>query len=383
MKNNIFPLNIKRVKINNNRRKKLIKSDIIQEQEIQYAYNKNSKININKAKGCIYGVIVGDALGARYEFLEDFKVIDKINNDISSSPTGKLEIMGEGFFNVEKGQITDDSEMTLSLLKSLASTKEYNQKDVARKYIEWYKTKPIDIGRATHASLDTREMATDNEDMIKNSLEMNITSLSNGCLMRIAPIGLLSYNISINDLRILVNKECDLTHPNTICKEACYAYTLAIKFILEGNEKTKIYDKILSLIKIPRIQIILRDARYRAEPVYIIKDFSEETYVKTDDKKYQGYIGIALQNSFYELLNGTNFEDSLINILKRGGDTDTNLAIAGGLLGCYYSYENINKDWIDAVMNSKSKRYQMYPQLSPKMIDNYLQEIFRLLPGEV
>lgn len=45
-----------------------------------------------------------------------------------------------------------------------------------------------------------------------------------------------------------------------------------------------------------------------------------------------GYVGIALQTAYYELLNGSSFEQSLVDIMKRGGDTDTIGCIAGRFL---------------------------------------------------
>jgi len=344
-----------------------------------YSVKTDRKPDLEKIRGCIFGVLVGDALGARYEFLESYKVIGKIKEDIKVSKSQMYpDILGGGFFNVEPGQITDDSEMTICLLKSLSVTKKYNQKDVAKRYIDWYQTRPVDIGRSTKASLHTREIAIDNEDMIKNSLEMNITSLSNGCLMRISPLGLFSSKFTLEDTKSLINKECDLTHPNTICKDACYCYSLTIKFILEGMDKIEVYKKVINLARIPRVKIILRDAEKCPEPIYIIKDFGEETYVNTDDKKYQGYIGVALQNTFYEFLNGNDYDTSMMNILKRGGDTDTNLAIAGGILGCYYSLKSINKDWVQTVINNSKniKRYQNYSFLSPDTVDELIDNLF-------
>lgn len=42
------------------------------------------------------------------------------------------------------------------------------------------------------------------------------------------------------------------------------------------------------------------------------------------------------QSAFYELLHGTSFTKSLIAAISRGGDTDTNAAIVGALLGKVY-----------------------------------------------
>jgi ADP-ribosylglycohydrolase len=51
------------------------------------------------------------------------------------------------------------------------------------------------------------------------------------------------------------------------------------------------------------------------------------------DGSSQGWVLIALQNAFYELLHAGTVEDGLARTILRGGDTDTNAAIAGALLG--------------------------------------------------
>lgn len=45
----------------------------------------------------------------------------------------------------------------------------------------------------------------------------------------------------------------------------------------------------------------------------------------------------VFQSAFYELLHGKSFADSLVRAIQRGGDTDTNGAIVGALLGKFFT----------------------------------------------
>ncbi len=47
--------------------------------------------------------------------------------------------------------------------------------------------------------------------------------------------------------------------------------------------------------------------------------------------------------AFYYLNKQTSYNDALRDILLRGGDTDTNAAIVGGLLGAADGIDGINK----------------------------------------
>jgi ADP-ribosyl-[dinitrogen reductase] hydrolase len=46
-----------------------------------------------------------------------------------------------------------------------------------------------------------------------------------------------------------------------------------------------------------------------------------------------GWAKIAFQHAFYYLKNETTYDVAIKEILSKGGDTDTNAAIVGGLLG--------------------------------------------------
>jgi ADP-ribosyl-[dinitrogen reductase] hydrolase len=61
------------------------------------------------------------------------------------------------FFRKLAGQITDDSEMALSLASSLIRCQGFNQADVATAYVSWYASKPPDAGMATTVALSMRK----------------------------------------------------------------------------------------------------------------------------------------------------------------------------------------------------------------------------------
>lgn len=329
--------------------------------------------DIRRIRGSLYGLAIGDALGARYEFLYASGAKKKISDDMIDD---YVPILGEGPFNIEKGQVTDDTEMMISLLDAICKNNNYDQELVAKKYIRWFNTKPPDIGNTITRALFTRKKSKNASDMINNSKELNMTSLSNGLLMRICPLGILGAINKKTNLKKITSLEGDLTHPNPINKAGAYIYCLAIKMAIKGYDKKVIFDKIMVVAQdTPRLRIILSDAYVAPEPTYIIDDMKNEIYVNTDDIRYQGYLGVALQNTFYELLHGESYERSMIDIIKRGGDTDTNCAIAGGLLGAIYGIDNIDKRWLNSIKKADVKRYETYPFLSPKMIDKSIKKL--------
>lgn len=306
----------------------------------------------NRIYGALYGGCIGDALGVRYEFLNKIDVNRIIDIDITNN-NGDLTILGGGPFNLEPGQVSDDSELMLCLLHMFSVNKKYNQTMVIAEYHKWFSSSPPDIGK-------TIKRALQNQNVLETSKQYNQHSLSNGVLMRICPVAIYGVNISDKELYNTVCLESDITHPNDFVKECVYVYCLAIKYIIKGNSLDFVKNLLLSSIKDTRLLNILNDSFKFAEPCRIMEN-KEELLEYAESRKYMGYIGMALQSAFYELFNGTSFRTSLINIIKRGGDTDTNGCIAGYLLGAYYGYKNLDKDWLRTIKKAKYDRKDEYP----------------------
>ncbi|GAB4113664.1 MAG: hypothetical protein OHK0013_48960 [Sandaracinaceae bacterium] len=66
----------------------------------------------------------------------------------------------------------------------------------------------------------------------------------------------------------------------------------------------------------------------------------------------QGFVRVAFRLSFWELLHAPTLEAALIDVAAREGDTDTNGAIAGALLGALHGFEALPERWVRAVMGA-------------------------------
>lgn len=314
--------------------------------------------------GMIYGVCIGDALGGRYEFRSRSEIMDLLKKDMRDT---FLPILGGGVFNLEPGQVTDDAEMALELLVSLKAEGRYSQNKAAKRYIDWFQSNPVDYGRTINIAIKSFTLASQNaKDMKHNSKKFNTTSLSNGSLMRIAPVALLG-----DKALDAASKDCRLTHPNPLVIKATELYVKALLCALKGMTRSEIYKELVGFTERSPTLYLLVLASYRRPEPHIV----QEAEIFTEDSKYQGYFGIALQNAFYELFHGASFEASLLSILKRGGDTDTNCCIAGALLGAFYGLDQIPKEWVSSIRKYTGPRSERYPFSS---LEEYINAI---VPG--
>ena len=66
-----------------------------------------------------------------------------------------------------------------------------------------------------------------------------------------------------------------------------------------------------------------------------------------------GWVLIALQNAFWQLLHARGFEEAIVGTVQLGGDTDTNGAIAGALLGAVYARDAVPLQWRNRILSCR------------------------------
>ena len=62
---------------------------------------------------------------------------------------------------------------------------------------------------------------------------------------------------------------------------------------------------------------------------------------------------IALQNAFFQLLHAASLEDGVVATVRAGGDTGTNAAICGAVLGAVHGRTVIPSQWQRMVLSCR------------------------------
>jgi len=126
-----------------------------------------------------------------------------------------------------------------------------------------------------------------------------------------------------------------LTHPNPVCVEACAAYAAAVAVGVAGGGRGAMLEAGLS-----HSSGKVRETIQRESP-------------PGDFFTHMGSVLTALQNAFFHLRK-SGFEESLIATVAAGGDTDTNAAICGALLGAALGRQAIPARWVLPVLACRS-----------------------------
>ncbi len=291
---------------------------------------------LSRAKGCLVGQIAGDSLGSLVEF-EDSARIESLY------PGGVRVLCNGGTWGTLAGQPTDDSELALALARSLILHGRYDEEAVARSYADWYASEPFDVGATIGAAFSHAAAAARRGAGVAAAAKSaaNRSSQANGALMRISPLGIFGVRLSLEDLAAFSRADAALSHPHRVCQDSNVVYTAAIAFaVRSGSPPDRIYAHALEVLESmpadPAVERCVREAKVKPPAEY---------------QRQQGWVLIALQNAFYQLLHASSLEEGVVDTVRRGGDTDTNGAIAGALLGTCWGLEAIPPQWLESILS--------------------------------
>jgi ADP-ribosylglycohydrolase len=277
-------------------------------------------------KGMLWGVAIGDALGAPHEFRTGTRLRDY---------TGVLQfpVVRQNQWQGRRvgvvGQVSDDTEMALALARSLVDARRYDRAHAVKAYMAWANSKCPFMGNNTRAlfhGVKTLRGYEGRYRKVYGAAHQDGWTQSNGCLMRCAPIAVLG---AAADAAIQV--DCALTNPHPVCVDACRVYIRAALALGQGELPEDVLEGAAAWAETDVIRNVLAEA---AQP-------GSERDVTGGSK---GWVVHALWCAFRSLAvlaeHGT-FEDAIDWVVRLDGDTDTNACIAGALLGAALGYEGM------------------------------------------
>lgn len=283
-----------------------------------------SSPSYDRCAGALLGLAAGDALGAGYEF--------------QSPPSGEASMKGGGLGGWEPGEWTDDTQMAICIAEETA-TGTVEPVRVAGRFLEWFRSGPVDVGVQTSSvlshSADADGLAASAVNYFGSHPDR---SAGNGSLMRTAPLALASLG---DDKRLveLAMSVSALTHADPVAGETCALWCIAIdRAIREGR------------LDGPRdgIELLPIERRgYWEERLEEVETgppsrFSHNTFVVF---AFQAALAAILHTPVPEVEPSRHLEDALHAAVRIGDDTDTVAAIAGSLLGARWGASAVPVLW--------------------------------------
>ncbi len=302
---------------------------------------------IERYRGSLFGLAIGDALGASLEFQEpgSFEPI--------------ADMLGGGPFHLKPGDWTDDTSMALCLAESLIESRGFNAVDQMERYLKWYHKGHLssqgwcfDVGTTTRKALLSFESTR--QPFCGLSEE---SSAGNGSLMRLAPIALAFASDPAMALD-MAGESSRTTHAHKLCIDACRYMSALIVGCLQEKSKVELLDGKFTPSKEYWLHRPLSPE---------IEAIALGSYKAKDPPEIQGsgYVVHTLEAALWAFHKTDSFKDGCLLAVNLGDDADTTGAVYGQLAGAYYGERELPEQWRSKVA-------------LPEVIRRYAEQLFAL-----
>lgn len=287
----------------------------------------------NKIKGAIYGVAVGDALGAPWEGWRPSGIQARFG-------TVKDMMYFDGAaWNF--GEFTDDTWLTLATARAYDGPV-FTPEKAGLSMVIWMRNIGKGIGKLTNIALSNLSSGRcDWRSSGKKALaSVGDRGASNGSLMKCISTGLVNTQEEIDGIVRESTLLSEITHYDPRCVASCVGYNIVVSGLLEDKD-------------IKTLMRIAQDftTNISVETAGIFQDVANGKKTRFDPTRMEkiGFVHRALDRALIACRDADTFEDEMIKVVNEGGDTDTNAAIAGGLLGARFGFDAIPERWTSAL----------------------------------
>ncbi len=266
-----------------------------------------------RAVAAYLGLAVGDALGATTEFMTPTEIRHRFGVH--------REIVGGGWLRLQPGRVTDDTEMAIALGRSILDCGRVEPDAVAGAFSAWMRGKPVDIGNTVRRGIShfrrtgVAHVAADDHNA------------GNGACMRCLPVALRHCMDDERELVEASRRQAHVTHNSPSADAGGEAVLRMLVAALHGGTH--------SALRGHAQRLVARSPEY---------GFDRRTVTNPS-----GWIVDTLQVVFQALFAHKEFEETLVDVVNRGGDADTTGAIAGMLAGAMYGLAAIPTRWLAAL----------------------------------
>jgi ADP-ribosylglycohydrolase len=228
---------------------------------------------------------------------------------------------------IETWQLTDDTMLTLASCEALLNV-DFSPEILANYFVKYHKQRKLaGIGASTLKAILELEIGG-HWSQVGRSGEY---AAGNGAAMRIAPFA-FKQSISREDIRDL----CRITHKNDEAYAGALSVVLAIRAILDGKWTGE--ENLLDILIQQLPDTNVRDRFTEINTNYDTKTIEDVVRLGTN-----GYVVNSVPFAVFSasLVPKLGVHAMLEQIIKAGGDTDTNASIAGQIAGALVGLKEI------------------------------------------
>ena len=320
-----------------------------------------------RARGLMDGIAAGNLLGIVQEGWSRRKIAQAF-------PDGVREIAAATGY-------PDDDDLAQAIIIAEAAEKgPLEPDDLGRRFWEWAETNGLGMGGLTGHVLELYGgdvpqflAARGKHGRFREPAGMPITEASqiawggsragNGAAMRCAPIAIRWRDDPVALVRNSIVSAVP-THWDKRCGWSCALLNLAAAAALRGESITA--DELLDA-GVAGVRASLSDLERYGYDASMPESVREAVLEASDaeiaevrlDGDSMGYTLLALVAGLIAFWRATSFEHTLSSVVEAGGDTDTNGAVVGAMLGARFGLGAIPRRWRDRIAEIRAGRTPM------------------------
>ena len=297
-----------------------------------------SRDQLYRALGVLIGAACGDALGAPFEFGGPGQWLARFADRVLG---GKGEMIGGGGFNWAPGEFTDDTQMAVALAESIIECGGVDPDHLWTAFRAWREgATDVGINTGMVLSQEDRHGAAERAHERQNG-----RSASNGCIMRIGPVGIWGVTAGRERTIEAAVAQAALTHFDPAAAAGAAITAEIIRRVIVSGSITGVAEQVVEELS---GHAVIGAAVARYAPLV------STGYVPGADpaEPSNGSVWTAFAQALWAVRSTSTFEEAMIAAIELGGDTDTVAAIAGAMAGALHGAQRIPVRWMSCVHGS-------------------------------
>jgi len=313
----------------------------------------STDLYLDRARGCMAGLAIGDALGRPVEGMSNIEIREKygsINDFLLVSPGG-----------------SDDTEYAILTAKAIL---EYGLNVTSDQFADYWRTKVV-TQSAPFAGAGFSEMSAIHN--LRKGLQppfsgQHAHAWSDGLAMRVAPIAV----VSVGDYELaqrITKADGEVSHSGEGIW-AGQAISAAIVAAIDGENSHNIFQKSLNAVpenswtygNLLKVQEILKISELTLEEKVdqLLAKLAVTEYFYADLAPEAVALALAAV-----LFGEDDFATTLLFAVNLGRDADTIAAMAGAIVGAQCGYSEIPINWRTAIVTVKGTCLEFAAGINP------------------
>ena len=291
---------------------------------------------MDHARGVMLGVVVGNLLGLPIEGRSRRRIKELFPNGVTEIRPGEMA-----------KPMDDDPAQSVELAEALLEGGSLSERFAAR-LVAWRRLNGRGMGRTTRQSIAQLEDRVPPPVAAYAVFRAKGENAPNGGIMRCAPVAIARRRDPGELVRDTADA-CAVSHYAPASQWSCIIVNAATAILLSGRVPG--LKELLAVARSDGCPDLVAEARSAGVPTRFLENAARGRSSPRDTEWMRGNRGpsghtvMTMQAGLWAATTPLNFEDALVALVSSGGDTDTNGALAGAMLGARYGASAIPLRW--------------------------------------